>query len=279
MVNIRNVVKTLGTSAVSSLITGYAINGLLSTDEEKADTQDRTIEVHTLTYNEEDYIRDSMESLVRQPLYQDSEDVRLVLVDSNSDDNTVRLAESFVDEVWNAPDGKVPARDFAYRKSDADIVVHTDADVIYPEYWLSNLIRPIIENDQVVATHGPSLTYDPAIKPFLALYAPVDRARRKMMGHNVAVERSAYIREGGFDRDLDHTDFSSVQEEEEFGLYQMMDRQGDIVWVWTAPVYRSERRLPISYERLSSIDRSEDFKKQLQNNERFSYASNSKLGF
>lgn len=258
----------LGAGGLVGLGTGLVIDKSTKPKEETVQLKDTSVEIHTLTYNEEETIEKSLKSILEQPLYKRNRNVRSVLVDSQSTDNTIEIASEYVDDIWRTPKGKVTSRDEAYRRSNADIIVHTDADIERPEYWLSNLLKPF-SNPDTVATHGPSLTKDPIYKAPKGLWVPLDYKIPKLIGQNVAIRRQAYTNSKGFNTNIDETKFHEVQKAEEYGLYNLMDGQGEIVWVWNAPVYSSSRRRLLSIEKIRQTKEAKKHKELREAGKRF----------
>ncbi|GAJ09578.1 unnamed protein product, partial [marine sediment metagenome] len=116
------------------------------------------VSIHCPTINEEQWIRETLESLRTQSPYRNG-DIKLIVLDSYSTDRTVEIAEEYADEVWLTPRGKLTTRDLGFKKDDADIIVAVDSGDIYPRGWLSRLLKPF-ENPRVIATHGPVLSKD-----------------------------------------------------------------------------------------------------------------------
>ncbi|MQY70620.1 glycosyltransferase, partial [bacterium] len=100
------------------------------------------VSVQTYTLNEEFFIERALQSLRNQDVIKNRRaDIEMVLVDSHSDDRTVEVASPYVDRVIMAPLGKLMARNIAAMETDAGIIVVTDADSYYPEFWLNHLLR------------------------------------------------------------------------------------------------------------------------------------------
>jgi len=253
---------------IGGIVGGYLIDKYTKPVKEITKINDTKVDIHVLTYNEEDYVEETLKTINRQPLYRKSDNVKLILVDSKSTDNTQEIASNYVDDIWETPRGKVTSRDEAYRRSNADIIVHTDADIKVPKYWLSNLIKPF-KKPNIVAVQGPSLTEDPIYKPAKGLWIPIDYIRRKLLGQNVAIARKAYINSGGYNTNIDETTFRTIQREEEFRLYKLMKSQGEIEYVLNAPVYSSTRRRKLSLEKINNTKSVKKHKNKTKTNKTF----------
>ena len=104
-------------------------------------------------YNEEKHIGRLLEGIQQQTL----KDVEIILVDSGSTDDTVRIAESFGARVVH-----VPSNEFTFGRSlnlgiqaaTCELIVIASAHVypVYPD-WLESLLRPF-EDAQVALSYG-----------------------------------------------------------------------------------------------------------------------------
>lgn len=104
-------------------------------------------------YNEEKHIGRLLEGIQQQTL----KDVEIILVDSGSTDDTVRMAESFGARVVH-----VPSNEFTFGRSlnlgiqaaTCELIVIASAHVypVYPD-WLESLLRPF-EDAQVALSYG-----------------------------------------------------------------------------------------------------------------------------
>lgn len=107
-------------------------------------------------HNEQDYLRQTLESLVRQTL----QPGKIVIVDDNSTDNTHLIAEEFTKKydfiigVKNnssknhSPGSKVINafyKGFDLLDNDYDVICKFDADLIFPEHYLKT-VSEIFEN-------------------------------------------------------------------------------------------------------------------------------------
>lgn len=233
---------------------------MASAKKQDVDVGDAVVEVHVPTKNEENYIENTLRSIVRQDLINTGQ-VDLILVDSSSEDRTQEIAAKYVDIIWNAPDGKLSARNFAMRKTDADIVVTADAGDIYPEGWLSNLLAPFSDPD-TVAVHGPNMSQDPIYKPILGIYNLV-RPVGNFSASNSAVRTEVYRSLGGFDESIDQTDRHEMFHEEEVFFLKRLKKAGNVVYQSAAPMFTNMRHMPMTMHDNST------YKRQRASGERF----------
>lgn len=94
------------------------------------------------TKNSEKYLRQCLRSV------KDIAD-EIVIVDMNSTDKTLSIAQKFTDKIWQYPQAEIgfvePAREFAFSKAKGDWIFLLDSDEdIKPE--LAKLIRQVVDN-------------------------------------------------------------------------------------------------------------------------------------
>jgi len=205
---------------------------------------DVRVSIHLPTLNEEEWIRSSLESLRDQPLYRKSEQVKIVVLDSHSTDNTVAIAEEHADRVLTVPRGKLNARHAGIGWDEADIIVSADADCEYPRGWLSHLLEPF-SDPSVVATHGAAVSEGFVWSPLRAWATGVGFYRRIFSARNSAFRRGAYFGCGGFDLSVDQFDRDGeLNQEEERRFKEKLEEVGEVRYVDIA-VSTSERQMPL----------------------------------
>ena len=104
-------------------------------------------------YNEEKHIGRLLEGIQQQTL----KDVEIILVDSGSTDDTVRMAESFGARVVHVPSTEFTfgrSLNLGVRAATCELIVIASAHVypVYPD-WLESLLRPF-EDAQVALSYG-----------------------------------------------------------------------------------------------------------------------------
>lgn len=248
--------KFVGSAAAGALIakaaTEIGTRMWLNTVEKNVDTNSLKVEVQVPTLNEEHYIEPCLESLLNQPLIKKSRDVSLIVVDSDSTDGTVDAVRRMGVDVLSAPRGKLSARDFAIRQSDADIVVSCDADTQYHYGWLGRLIEPFRDPD-VVMTHGSKLS---DVEPWLSIsgvYNFFQPAVGQVSATNSAFRREAYVASGGFDTEIDEFNRAEIWNEEEWAWPRRMAQVGDVVFVRDAGCIGSSRARPFMHGERSDL--------------------------
>lgn len=264
----------MSVNAVSA-VTAKLVNQLPSTPEtrkrleqlfswEKPQPQlDDTIEIHIPTFNEEDYIVETLESLQRQRLVASGK-ADLVLVDSHSPDKTVEHAEPIVDRVELVEKGKLTARQEAAERSDADILVYADAGDLYPEHWLDRLLLPFTQTEDCIATHGPRFYRDPLWRYTLAPYDYLIRPFLQISGANSALKREAFLNMGGFNTGVE-MERQELRYEEEFRFHRRLKKHGTVTFVPTAYHYASARGMPFGL----TLEHDRKYLKERRNGLRF----------
>lgn len=217
-------------------------------------------EVHIPTYNEEDFIEETLKSLNRQSPIQNG-DVDLILVDSYSTDDTVKIARQYVDDVIFAPKGILTARNESMTARSPDVVISADAADVYPRGWINEHTKAF-EDDDVVATLGPVYSKEnPFKRPQKIKHSIVNIWN--LPGNNSAIRVEALENIGGFYTDLNQQELVQVLLEEQIFKKAELYLQGDIEFRPFAGMYKSQRRKKFS------IERTREYAKQQAQNERF----------
>lgn len=107
-------------------------------------------------YNEEAYIRNCLESLVKQQVKPDE----IIVINNNSTDKTVAIAKEYpVKIVTEKIQGMIPARNRGFNEAKYEIIARTDADTIVPSDWIKE-IKKNFKDKSLVALSGPAHFYD-----------------------------------------------------------------------------------------------------------------------
>jgi len=99
------------------------------------------------TYNEERDIRDCLLSLMKQSY----KNIEIIVVDDGSADNTLKIAKEFkkIKVIRDEHRGPGYSRNIGARASSGEILGFVDADMVFPEDYIKNLIKPIIEENAI----------------------------------------------------------------------------------------------------------------------------------
>jgi glycosyltransferase involved in cell wall biosynthesis len=192
--------------------------------------------------NEERTIEKTLQTLRSQ----DTE-MRLILVDSASKDHTVEVAGPYVDEIIQAPTGKLNATDYAIRTlaHEYDVVATCDADTYYPTHWLRALLAAMAPG--VVLTYGPfrmpGLEGNPIAGIGSAAINAMYGAGGAVPGMNKAFLVDAYLACGGFNLNALQKSWAATWVAEEVNFRHDMQRMGLTRFVPDAWCITSPRRM------------------------------------
>ncbi len=142
------------------------------------------------TLNEEEHLPACLESLIPQLELGDE----VIVVDGGSIDRTVEIASSYGCRVYVLEGSSIgAARDYGVRMASGDIILSTDADVVFPEGYVVRL-KGAFSDPSVVAVTGP--VYD--LKGRLGYTALGAGASLFGLGCNMAFRREAYLSTSGY---------------------------------------------------------------------------------
>lgn len=196
-------------------------------------------------FNEEKFVEIATSSIRHQSIFNIYPEMfEFMFVDSGSTDNTVSLAEPYVDRILITPRGKLTSRNIATNEAKGNIIVSVDADTYYPPLWLNTLLEPFnnLSNpdyENVVAVSGSTFDYSINHVPG-PLFSLGDFLYNKIINtHRIVGRNSAYLKHvhylaGGFDETVNQSHISSLFREEE-GLYgQRLSRFGKVIYKLSA---------------------------------------------
>jgi poly-beta-1,6-N-acetyl-D-glucosamine synthase len=153
--------------------------------------------------------------------------LELILVDDHSEDDTYELIEesSLIDKrivpLRSPGEGKKAALEFAVDQAKGEIILCSDADCSFPEYWVEGMVEPF-DNQEIQLVAGPVMVTDNG--RFLGAFQQMDWAsilvltsfffskRKPLMcsGANLAYRKNAFLEVGGYEG---NRDFSSGDDE------------------------------------------------------------------
>lgn len=168
-----------------------------------------TISVIIPAYNEENYIGETLKSLVESA----SNNLLEVLVVNNaSTDKTAAIASSFpkVRVVYEPKKGLTRARQAGLNAAKGDVLAYIDADTRVSKEWFLALNQEFAENPSLVCLSGPYEYHDLSdFKLFLvkiwnkvAMLIPHLGKTYVIMGGNFAAKKSALLAAGGFNEQI-----------------------------------------------------------------------------
>lgn len=202
-----------------------------------------TVSIIVPSFNEEKFIKKSLSSIRGQSILNEyPEYFEIILVDSGSSDNTVPIAEPYVDKlITTKVRGKLTARNLATLHSNGNIIVSVDSDTYYPSFWLNTLLEPLnnIDNHQ----YNPNIsgvvgsTYDPDIPGIpIPIRNFAEIADRKiihpvqMVGRNSAYWKHNFYQTGLFNETINQMNVKAMVKEEEHDFGTRLSKIGKIIF-------------------------------------------------
>lgn len=190
---------------------------------------DVTVTIPTL--NEENYLPRCLEDL-ETSIDNFEGEVEVIIVDSYSTDKTVQIAENsaVVDKVIQAEKGILKARDKGIRNASNPIVICMDADTGYTDNYITDITRPLIQENKTIA-YGPAkgekgLHIDSFMRFILQNTLPwVGLAW--VNGSNRAFKKQDYIDLGGYNLSKDGKSVMKVMYEEQFKFPLKLGQKGE----------------------------------------------------
>lgn len=222
-----------------ALVSSFIEYGMNKTDIEIEPPSD-SVSIIIPSLNEERFIVQCLRSLRNQSIVNKYPDkFEYILVDSGSTDNTVKLAEPYVDKVFNSPRGKLTSRNIGTDISTGNIIVSVDSDTIYPPAWMNTLLKPF-NNQEVVGVVGSTtdstIPYIP--KQVYLLTASFERYithPTQMVGRNSAYYKHLFYMTGKFNTKINQQNLDEVLKEEEVDFGKRLSEYGTIVFKLNAP--------------------------------------------
>lgn len=190
--------------------------------------------------NEGKYLQKTILSIKKQKI---GEDYEIIVADGGSKDNTVEIAKKYADRVVFEKKRTIAAgRQAGAKIAKGEILVFTDADVIAPSNWLSEITAPLVDRN-CVGAHGLILPHDgnKIDKTFCTYFFPpysklmIALGNPSVPGSNFCVKKSVFNKVGGFDVNL--------VTGEDVDLAKKVLKYGDFVFNRNAVIYVSARRV------------------------------------
>jgi glycosyltransferase involved in cell wall biosynthesis len=103
-------------------------------------------------YNESNNILSALSSLCHNIT---NKSVEIIVVNNNSSDDTETLIRACgVNCVNETKQGITFARNAGLKTARGKYILNADADAIYPEDWINEMVNPLIQNEEVAVTYG-----------------------------------------------------------------------------------------------------------------------------
>ncbi|MCL4354671.1 glycosyltransferase [Patescibacteria group bacterium] len=202
-------------------------------------------------YNEENYLKDCLQSIFNETKGKDY-DFEVIVVNNASTDNTKQIAKEFknVKVVDEEKRGLVVARKAGYQASTGDLIANVDADTRLTPGWIDTVLKEFSMNKELVALSGPFIYYDlPNFMKMMvrlfyyytfSLYLIANKVLKSgamLQGGNFVLKRSAFEKVGGYD--VKHYTFYG----EDADVAVKMFKVGKVKWTFRLPINSSGRRL------------------------------------
>ena len=161
------------------------------------------ISILIIAHNEENHIRECIESVLHQSIQADE----IIFVAHNCTDNTANIAREYpqitlhelqTDETW-----PIPAREHGFEQATGDIIACIDGDSYACSVWLEELMKPFL-NPQIMSVSGYPILVNNWIVSFIFFlqWLPIlhNIFDFYFWWSNFACRKSVYTKVGGMSR-------------------------------------------------------------------------------
>lgn len=160
-------------------------------------------------YNEEKYINRCLSSAQKHLV----DLCEIIVVDNNSTDSTVKIAESFsnVRVVHEIDKGVTRARQRGFLEAKGDILAFVDSDTYLNDEWFEIIKKEFSNSSKIVCLSGPYVYYDVPIYQKILVWIYWNIFARiaylfvgyMVVGGNFAIRRDTLEKMNGFDTSID----------------------------------------------------------------------------
>jgi len=104
-------------------------------------------------YNEEKYIKNCLDSLMKQEEKPDE----IIVVDNNCTDNTINVIKKYknIKVIRERKQGIIAARNVGFDHAQGDIVARCDADTVLPSDWIKNIKNSFFRDPSLLGISMP----------------------------------------------------------------------------------------------------------------------------
>lgn len=227
------------TTSISLLTANQLIINEMNSPDTKIYKPIDTVSIIVPSFNEASFIEQCLKSLRNQEIIKQYPDYfELIMIDSNSTDNTIQLATPYVDKlITTTLRGKLTARNLATLEAKGNIIVSVDADCYYNTYWLNTLLEPFnnINNTKTISGVVGS-TYDSYMGVPLILRNFAEIVDRKilnpvqMIGRNSAYWKHIFYQTGIFNESINQVNIEEMVKEEERDFGIRISKIGNVIY-------------------------------------------------
>lgn len=109
-------------------------------------------------YNEEKYIKNCLNSLMRQEEKPDE----IIVVDNNCTDNTINVVKKYknIKVIRERKQGIIAARNAGFDHAQGDIIARCDADAILPSDWIKKIKHDFNSNKKILGVTTAFIIFD-----------------------------------------------------------------------------------------------------------------------
>ncbi len=242
--NPLSLVSKYGISAVLGTLT---INGFIEREMNNPHIETYkpidTVSLVIPCYNEEPFIKKTLQSIRGQSILNEyPEYFEIILANNNSTDNSVPIAENYVDKIINVTQkGKLYARNQGISVAKGNIIVAADADIYYPPLWLNTLLEPFNNVDSL--NYTPNISgvngsiYNSNIPGIPSQIYNIGQFINKhiinttsMSGANSAFWKHKYYQVGRLNEQFNQMNIKEMHYHEENNFGQQLNKLGKIIY-------------------------------------------------
>ena len=232
---------------ITAILGTLTINGFIEREMNNPDIETfkpiDTVSVIIPCFNEEPFIKKTLQSIRGQSIINEyPEYFEIILANNNSTDNSVPIAENYVDKVINVTQkGKLYARNQGISVAKGNIIVAADSDIYYPPLWLNTLLEPF--NNIESSTYNANISgvcgsiYDEnvpgipiPIRNISHVFSRKILHRNQLLGGNSAFWKHKYYNIGKFNESINQMNVVEMMNEEEYGFGIKLSKLGKVFY-------------------------------------------------
>lgn len=200
-------------------------------------------------YNEEKYIKNCLDSLLRQTEKPDE----IIVIDNNCTDKTIEIVKKYkgIKIIKEKKQGMIPTRNAGFNVSKFEIIAKCDADTILPPDWIKNIKNSFSRDPSIIGISMPIQFSDlPVIARSLTLFYIYIFIPRLMIGVYPFLGPSYSIKKIIWDKVKNEICIDEKIVHEDIDLCLHVKKYGKIYHDGKTPVFSSARRIinnPLSF--------------------------------